>query len=344
MHSIQAPSDSPAVLTARARVALTSLHRDGAHLVLVSPDCKKSFGKWRHRRPNLVTLLTHPGPIGIVPHSVGLTALDVDRGGLGLQRAFVQIARPALSLPSRRPGRRHWYWHDDQPRRNCLWGAGRPCLRRGCGCRQSGLWEGPLGGEVRGASGYLICWSGRWDAVLEAAEGEPHPFGPVAELLDLAESDQRRGAPPATPDAGLQLRLDDDLALTPIGARNITLFEALRYWSWPRRSDLTVERSVDVAQAMAAQMRTPLPVAEVVDTARSVATYTISRSGVPDRDVSSEAQARRGRLSGIARRGPHADRDAAILSDRQQGMSQRRLADKYGLSRGGVEWVLERSQ
>ena len=212
------------------------------------------------QRPSLVSVLTHPGHLGIIPWSVGLTALDLDRGSLGLHRAFVRAHRPVLSVPSRTPGRRHLFWHDDRPRGSRRWGCGRPCLRAGCGCRQLTLpgVPSPLGGEVLGARGYLVMWSGRWVDLLSAAvEGERRMFGPVLEDI-LLQPDQRRML--SSTDAGLQMRLVDDLASVEVGQRNTALFEALRFWAWPRRAAaLTEERVVAVAKTMAGSFASPCP-------------------------------------------------------------------------------------
>ena len=109
----------------------------------------------------------------------------------------------------------------------------------------------PWAARWRGERGYLVMWSGRWDALLSAAvEGERRMFGPVLE--DILQPDQRRML--SSTDAGLQMRLVDDLASVEVGRRNKALFETLRFWAWPRRAAaLTEERVVAVAKTMAGQ-------------------------------------------------------------------------------------------
>ena len=88
---------------------------------------------WKLHRPTLDVLLSHPGRLGLVPSSIGSTALDVDRGN--------PISLPAgwVDYPSRLPGRFHKWFQETQQFKDICW--------EGAGCS----------GELR-HKGYLVLW------------------------------------------------------------------------------------------------------------------------------------------------------------------------------------------
>ena len=145
------------------RRALAYLHDRGAHFVLLD-DKKPLWRGYLKRRPALETVLYAPD-LGIIPWSLGSTALDVDRG------KPVQLCLfhpPMVVLVSGQVERCHLYYRDTEPRRNGNWTA--------FGC----------GGQIRGANGFLRLW---------------HPQSSVELLFALLNN--RRSVPvPRRPDPG----------------------------------------------------------------------------------------------------------------------------------------------
>ena len=61
--------------------ALTTIADHGGHLVLVRRGQKRPvWSKWESRNPPLDVVAAHNGRVGLIPHSIGATALDVDFG------------------------------------------------------------------------------------------------------------------------------------------------------------------------------------------------------------------------------------------------------------------------
>ena len=74
--------------------AVTYLHGAGAHFVLCAGK-RPLWRRWQKRRPPLDICLTHP-EIGLVPFSVGTSALDVDVGEIG---ELIEAAPPLVTVP-----------------------------------------------------------------------------------------------------------------------------------------------------------------------------------------------------------------------------------------------------
>ena len=69
---------------------------------------------WQRRRPSLDTVLAHPGSLGLIPASIGTSALDVDYGDVGV---LVEATWPLATLPS--PRGHHCYYEDSRGRAKC---------------------------------------------------------------------------------------------------------------------------------------------------------------------------------------------------------------------------------
>ncbi|MDE0212436.1 MAG: hypothetical protein OXJ64_21460 [Boseongicola sp.] len=112
--------------------AVAYLYDRGAHFVLCRG--KEAFQRgWQRRRPSLESVLKHGPEIGLIPYSVGTSALDIDYGDFG---KLIEAKPPLVTVPSPRGGA-HAYYQDDTPRRNREWQA--------FGCR----------GDIRSAHGNL---------------------------------------------------------------------------------------------------------------------------------------------------------------------------------------------
>ena len=125
--------------------------------------------------------------------------------------------------------------------------------------------------------------------------------------------------------------------------RNCAIFAGLMRFAGHERNQLADLAAV--AAELNRQLDDPLDAAELAGIARSVARYRTRwiATGTYYDDAEREAWGRaRGVRSGEARRERTADRDAAILADRDAGLSQRAIADRHGVSRGVVRNVLDR--
>ena len=207
----------------RSPEALTYLYQQhGAHFVLCRDKRPLAGFPWRDYAPDLDCVLAHPGNVGIIPFSVGTSALDVDKGDPEAHQ-FSLFQQPLVIIPSQRPGGLHIYYRDDTPRGNQRWSA--------FGCS----------GEVRSAKGYLILHR---DAPVRLAHALAYNKDECvfpAGLLDYVE--------PADVDRLGEVLLDDldapgsdQLRLLTLGApilervqrgrRNISLFDAVRFWAY----------------------------------------------------------------------------------------------------------------
>ena len=144
--------------------------------------------------------IQHDGPLGIIPYSIGTSALDVDRGD------WRKLPRSWVNYRTRRKGGRHLFYGDDQARGNSNWAA-KDCS-----------------GEVRGAKGYLILWKDGAERLAAAIAGPRQlslfPF-PVELIQDRSEPGQLIHFPerPLNPSRSLHLES------VQVGARNDSLFD-----------------------------------------------------------------------------------------------------------------------
>ena len=190
------------------RRALAYLHDRGTHFVLLA-DKKPLWKGYLKRRPALETVL-HSPDLGIVPWSLGSTALDVDRG------EPVQLCLfhpPLVVLSSGQDGRCHLYYRDTEPRRNGNWDA--------LGC----------GGQIRGANGFLRLWHPQSSVnLLFALAHNPNPCMFPADLFQAPATKKYR--PPADPGEPFtrQVALPAiDLGEVEPGNRNNSLFDVVRF-------------------------------------------------------------------------------------------------------------------
>ena len=151
--------------------------------------------------------------IGLVPASIGTSALDVDHGDPG----ELFDAWPARAVvPSRKAGRKHGYYDDNQKRRNHKWQA--------LGA----------GGEVRSARGFLVLY-GDAPEKLATALTRPGRYPFPADLFEAA------GVPLALHDKPIEQgpavvagapRVLHMLQQIRKGHRNSALFDEVRWWAY----------------------------------------------------------------------------------------------------------------
>ena len=276
---------------------------------------------WQKQRPALDVSIQHDGPLGIIPYSIGTSALDLDRGD------WRKMPRSWVNYGTRRKGGRHLYYSDDHARRNQAWEIG------------------DCSGEVRGANGYMLLWKDGANRLADAISGPrqmslfPFPH----ELIQKFEP----GRLIQFPERFLNPSRSIHLERVQVGARNDSLFDVVRKMSY---QELTAYRkeSADLggwlrrvyAFTEENNRRFPVPLDrdEVRAVAYSVATWVWSWGY----DHSSEKQAARAREGMRQRRTANEGRDKAIIQAVSEGRSLRDVAREFGLDHKAVHWILSR--
>ena len=283
----------------------------GAQFVLCRHNKHPLWKRWQRRWPTLDEILSHWGPVGVVPASIKMTVLDADIIGNSacLETMLHRFPHVAV-ISSSKPYRGHVWIRDEIPRTNGKFA----CLG--------------VKGDVRSGSGYAILWgdgatklAAAMKADLESPAGKLH-IGQMEEWILTQGGKLKTQRNPIRRRRGRGLKQGNHYRLTAggmprrtfladarIGERNDTLFETLRIWAYGRRrgDDYAEWRGLvrDCADRLNDEIPEPLPSDEVGRTADSVADFCWTRleevkprGGTVDRDV----QARRGRKSGQARR------------------------------------------
>ena len=282
--------------------ALREITDSGGHLILVRRGQKYPvWSKWENRKPTLDVALAHDGRLGLIPHSIGATALDVDYGDAS------NLPIPWTSYRTQRRGGVHLYYGDDKARGNQKWQA------KGCS------------GEVRGSKGYLILHKGGDTNISRAIRSgrQMNLFPFPADLIELHEAELVQPGP-------VQLHAVEDHGQASVrlegvypGARNESLFLVVRSWAYKQRRGSDLESWCQWVEYFTLEsnlrLPVPLPEREASATAYSVATWIWSEldetnpaKGKGPLDHSSIAQAWRGTWSGESRR-----RETPLEQDRE---------------------------
>ena len=280
---------------------IKALHDVGAHLVLCRAKVPIHTGCYRNR-PSVDECVNHDGQLGIMPSSIGSTALDLDYGD------WLRMPQCKVSYATKR-GRHLWYT-DDQPRRSSNW------MLEGCS------------GEVRGDHGHIIPWGDGLSLLVDGftgpMQGELFPF--PADLLQkatLLHFPHRSFFIP-----GRTLELETVLE----GDRHKCYFEVMRRWSYGevnrhREGTLAEWGKLVLGMAQASNQRFPDPLEpwEVRRMAASVSEW----AWVNFYDHSPERQRQR-RAKGVqAVQAENRDRNRAIA---ESGESNAALSALYRLS------------
>ena len=320
----------------RSPEALTYLHQHGAHFVLCRDKRPLAGFPWRAHTPDLDCVLAHRGNVGIIPFSVGTSALDVDKGE---PQQLSLFHPPLVILRSQRPGGEHFYYRDDTPRGNQRWSA--------FGCS----------GEVRSAKGYLILYRDAPVLLAHALANDKAECSFPVGLLQYVEPVEVGGLDGVllddldVPDsAQLRLLTPGAPALERVqkGRRNIALFDAVRFWAYgAARGYASYDewlRAVEI-RTLAENRRFPEPLTErhALTTGYSVAvwTWTTYRSGY-GRGWTMEQRRRGGENKARRVRYDNRERDVRIIHLREAGQSQRQISATVGLSKTAVHRVLKR--
>ena len=342
-------------LRAEERQAVTFLHEQGDHLVLLH----NAPGTDRHKvpvwykyqlprnRPSLQQCLDHleaGGLLGHIPASLGLAVVDVDESDPDGLFEWMSRYRPLGDVPSQRAGRLHLYydaragWGNKNGRRLRRYG-----MRVDVRCMgMVAIWDLSAVAEIV-AQRAMAVRPGRslprtvlglterpkppeWGGTPPPErETRPPPRRPV-----MGGSGAYRWRCPAPP---------DELRQTAAGGRNTALFDAVRRSAYrlPRGSgDDDVRRRWEALWggfAIRANRMFPEPLGEreVSKTAASVSRWTwanpeFGRGGDEGRRDPAE-QSKRGVMSGVVRRLRVRPRNARIVElRRREGLGLRAIA------------------
>ena len=114
-HAFRRPDGQPYTLES----AIEAIYRRGAHYVLVEPGTKKpAWAEYQKpfNRPRLAQVWAHLGQggrLGVIPGSIGLAVLDVDKGSLDQLRTF-RLDHPPVCATGSISGRGEHLWYEAQ--------------------------------------------------------------------------------------------------------------------------------------------------------------------------------------------------------------------------------------
>ncbi len=248
---------------------ITTLHRRGAHFVLCAGKVPLWRG-WQRRRPlpEVVQFhVDHGKNIGLIPASIGTSALDVDQG----DPADLFEHYPArVVLPSRRRSGRHGYY-DDRSAKGFLVLYDNAIERLATALDAPGLFPFPV--DLFEAAGVEL------PAQYAPIEQGPAIVAGRPKVLPLLETIREPG-------------------------RNNALFDVVRWWTYAQDRGQSLQAWYErvTAYALHNNERFPVPLEqwEACKVAYNVATWTWSGGGPADH--SPAAQSRRGVKSGKVRR------------------------------------------
>ena len=277
---------------------------------------------WQKQRPSLDVSVQHDGPLGIVPWSIGTSALDVDIGD------WRKLPRSWVNYGTRRKSGRHLFYADDQARGNSTWAA-EDCA-----------------GEVRGANGYLILWKDGAERIAAAIAG-PRQLSLFPFPVELIQDRSEPGRLIQFPERSVSPFRSLDLERVQEGARNASLFDVVRKRAYQELTGYRKEggnlggwlrRVYACTDDNNRRFPDPLKRAEVRAIAYSVATWVWSRGY----DHSTEKQKERQVKQAESRRKKNRARDLSIIQAAVDGESMRSLGRKYGVNVSTVLRIIAR--
>ena len=242
---------------------LPVLYDFGAHFVITQAGAKIPKQRaWQKRPASLDSALDSAPDVGLVPSSLGMSVLDVDRGN---PSELIELTQPLakVSTPS---GGMHLFYSDRKRRHNAKWQA--------LGCS----------GDVRSARGYVKLYqTGKLSLALVSGVQADFPS-------EILENPARHAPTNASyPDSIESLRINPkdgviqpepvlDLPKATIGERNVSLFAVLRLWAYRQDMGADFGGWYDRVRAYARELNQslimPLSDGEVLQTAWSVAKWT----------------------------------------------------------------------
>ena len=326
--------------------ALEELHERGGRFVRLAgrvddpshdPEKRPIKGE-RFKNSTLAKdhLLAHVmdgGLVGVVPPSLRLAVLDIDRGDP--ERVKVDFP-PLLATPTRRRGGAHLWYDHPSPSHSPNW-----------------QWDS-AGGETRaGSGGYVVLWNRADSLLADALDGPDRgmPFSDVLEQMGLwapGELDrlaprQRKPVDLGAIEATLRIAQApvDGVVVAGRGHRNQTILGSLLRAAGRDPSLRTnPEGMAALAAALNARCEPPLPASELGRIVRNAVEYAAGWADVGHTPDFVDRQRVRGRRSGEKRRAATTERRAAIVAARDQGFTNREIAEFHGVSKSTVIRVL----
>lgn len=313
--------------TGRVRPTLEELLQTGVKVVICDffgkRDRKGNQSKvalvpgFQEKRPpgfkRLKKHIDQDGLLAIIPATIGMVVLDVDRGDAS---TIIANYPPWFAARSNRPGRIHLYYRNPE------------------GLRFPKEWTGPqgTGGElIQGMSGYAILWQDTMQELVEAFHDPLNrggvDFGQVARALRWVKA-ERAGASSGS----VRLPVDGppDLSKVQPGDRNAGNFDALRFWAYEHWRDYSTKEDLLLElQARALAGRDSMPDVDGPGTMKPDP-YTENHA------LQSAAQVAEGVWQVfVTREGPHWEK---YLASRNYEISGALRADSRPFSEGGQSW------
>ena len=296
---------------------------DRPHFVIVKRQSKAPHGRWRRRGQRFDTIIDAVADgygLGIIPCSVGLAVVDIDKGN---PESVTSVASPAFALPTPRGHHLFYRVENKTPaHRNHI------SLPGGVVC------------DVICAQGYVVVRDlPAFAAGVENGRGDGFPHA----LFDSSPAVEKYNA------ARVYKRTPINLDGAPIGVRNTLLFRTLMHIAGREhaRGQLTLGALHHHAELHNHRFGEPLPAPEVEYMARHIYRYLLERPARPKtpggksyytHDV--DAQRRRQQASAQAMRDkamPLVKRTAELAA---AGMSTRQIARELGKSRDTIRrWL-----
>ena len=318
----------------RADDAIDYLHHQGAQFVLCDGKRPVQGQAFKSYHPTLEIVRNHHangGNLGIVPATIGTSALDLDYG----DPADLLHHHPARAVvPTMRPGGLHIYYDHDPNAEQREWD------KYGCG------------GEVRSKpGGYVVEYSPEsWQTIADSiARPGSFPFpadlwAAVGDTLPTQYAPLDGGALPQ-PVADY---VPPSLENIAIGHRHDALYDAVRHKAYQHApgpdSAAWRARVIAYAQANNRRFRVPLLAPEVVNIGVQVARHTWDNRDKhkPGAGFTTEQRSRGGKRRSAMVRAANYERDCGIRADHLAHMSYTEIAANYGCSIGTVQNVLRR--
>ena len=290
--------------------------------MLCRPDKRPCWLGWQKQRPALDVSVEHGGLLGIVPWSIGTSALDLDYGD------WRKLPKAWANYATRRKGGRHLYYHDGEPRRNQAWESD------------------DCSGEVRGATGYVILWRDGAERLASAIAG-PRQMSLFPFPHELIQERSEPGRLIQFPERVRNPARSLDLERIQKGARNDSLFDVVRKRAYQELTAYRKEggdlggwlrRAYALTDDNNRRFPVPLDRDEVRAIAYSVATWVWSRGY----DHSNKKQKERQVKQVESRRAKNRERDLIIIQAAIDGESMRSLGRKYGVNASTVLRIIAR--
>ena len=336
---------------------IRALYNHGAHFVFCHDDKSAMWKAYTQLRPDLDTVLDFIDPdtsmyhggrlLGILPHSLGYTVLDVDKGD---PQRLVSETHPASVMSSQQTGRAHVWYRDP-----------------GAAKRGNGPWEAfGCSGEVR-AKQNLVLWRRNPDRLLAMVESEPrdlcvqckasHSSSPpdiLSKQRTLPKFSNSMKPSPAVDSkrrwvAKQQVTID----MIEPGSRNPRFFQHVAYLAYRKERaehtseswhDLIEQTALDAWHQMPGDAREApggdgLPFSlkrDVRKVARSIAAWT----WVNDTCYCSDCQSFRAVCKVENNREKYAARLGRVRELRADGLTQTEIGAREGLSKSRVSELL----